>query len=46
VGSSFKVEVGRVRYKVHSMAQRTVDSPVKIRVKEAEVSLSFGSMVN
>jgi hypothetical protein len=46
VGSSVKVEVRRARYTVHPMAQRTVDSPVNIRVKEAEVSLNFGSMVN
>jgi hypothetical protein len=42
VGTSVKVEVGRGRFMVYSMAQRTMRSPVDIYVKEGEVAFNFG----
>jgi hypothetical protein len=46
VGSNVKLEESMCRFTVLSMAQRTVGSPVNIYVKEWEVALSFGSVVN
>jgi hypothetical protein len=42
VGTSVKGEVGVGRFTVHSMAQRTIRSPVDIYVKEGEVAFKFG----
>jgi hypothetical protein len=41
VGPGVKVETGMGRFTVHSMAQRTVESPININVKKGKVALSF-----
>jgi hypothetical protein len=42
VGPRVKVEIGMVRFTVHSMVHRTIGSPIIIYVKEEEVALTFG----